>query len=168
MNEVAIGFRVSPDEIYYSIVANKEEGYEIISIANLKIPVSIDVPSQLSYIRNTIGTIMTQYQVCYGGIKLIEGNARVAINNDLIFRFNLEGVLMELFSNSTVKRYFLGMTSNIASVLNVKKGTPPEMLSKLIDIDNYKTDDNKKLGAEYKDAVIVALAAIEMGGGTSE
>ncbi|WP_312045094.1 hypothetical protein [Anaerotignum sp.] len=163
MNEKAIGFRVTPTEIYYSIVANLEEEFEIISISKLKIPVSIDLPSQLSYIRNTISTIISQYQICYAGIKLIEGNARGSINNALIFRFNVEGGLMELFSNSTIRKYFLGVTSNIASVLKVKKGNAQEMLKAVVDIDNYKTDDNKKVSAEYKDAVIVALAAMEVG-----
>lgn len=163
MNKKAIGFRVTPTEIYYSILANVEEEYEIISISKLKIPVSIDLPSQLSYIRNTISTIISQYQICYAGIKLIEGNARTSVNNSLIFRFNLEGVLMELFSNSTIRNYFLGVASNISSVLKVKKGTAQEMLAEMIDIDNYKTDDNKKVSAEYKEAVIVALAAMEVG-----
>lgn len=70
---------------------------------------------------------------------------------------------MELFSNSTIRNYFLGVASNISSVLKVKKGTAQEMLAEMIDIDNYKTDDNKKVSAEYKEAVIVALAAMEVG-----
>lgn len=159
----SIGFRVSPTEIFYSIVENKDEGYEFVSISNLKIPTSLDIPNQLSYIRNTISTILTQYKISFAGIKLIEGNARGTINNSLIFRFNVEGVILELLSNSLIKKYFLGIASNISSILNIEKGNPQEMLKKIIDIEKYKTDDNKKISALYKDSIIVALAALELG-----
>lgn len=162
MNKVSIGFRVSPNEIYYAILENTEDGYKFVSISNLKIPVSIDEPGKLSFIRNTVSTILTQYNILYAGIKLIEGNARGSINNALIFRFNVEGVLMELFSNSSIQKYFLGITSNIASVLEVKKEKPQDMLDKLIDVDELVTDDSKKVTGDYKEAMLVALAAMEV------
>lgn len=165
MNKVSIGFRVSPNEIYYAILENTEEGYKFVSISNLKIPISIDEPGKLSFIRNTVSTILTQYNILYAGIKLIEGNARGSINNSLIFRFNVEGVLMELFSNSSIQKYFLGITSNIASVLGVKKEKPQDMLGKLIDVDELFTDDSKKVTGDYKEAMLVALAAMEVGEG---
>lgn len=163
MSSSSIGFRVSPTEIYYAIVKDTENGNEFISISHLKIPFSIDDPGKLSYIRNTISTILFQYHISYAGIKLIEGNARASINNSLIFRFNVEGVLMELFSNSSVRKYFLGVTSNISSVLNIKKDKSQAMLDSLIDVSNYTTDDNKKITGEYKEAMLVALAAMEVG-----
>lgn len=163
MNEVSIGFRVSPTEIYYAIVENTEDSYRFVSISNLKIPVSIDDPEKLSFIRNTVSTILTQYNVLYAGIKLIEGNARGSINNALIFRFNVEGVLMELFSNSSIKKCFLGVTSNIASVLKAKKEKPQDMLDKLVVMDELLTDSNKKVTGDYKEAMLVALAAMEVG-----
>jgi len=163
MNEVSIGFRVTPNEVYYAILKSNDDKYEFISISSLKIPVAIDDPAKLSYIRNTISTIMGQYNILYAGIKLIEGNARTSINNSLIFRFNIEGVLMELFSNSSIEKYFLGVTSNISAILNVKKEKPVEMLNNLIDVDELKTDANKKVTGDYKEAMLVALAAMEVG-----
>ena len=159
----AIGFRVSPTEIYYSIVRENEEQNEILSISSLKIPVSIGVSEQLSYIRKTFETIISQYDVSFAGIKLIEGNARTSINNNLIFRFNVEGVLIELFTNSTVKRHFLGIASNIASVLNIDKKKPHEMLDDIVDLTGVVSDTGKKLVDEQKEAIVVALAALEEG-----
>lgn len=158
-----IGFRVTPNEIYYSILENRSDQYEFVSISNLKIPVSTDLPNQLSFIRNALSTIITQYKISYAGLKLIEGNARGSVNNGLIFRFNVEGVIMELLSNSDIHKYFLGVSSNISSVLNVKKSSPQDMLSQLLDVENYKTGDNKKIKNEHKDSMIVALAAMELG-----
>lgn len=162
MNKVSIGFRVSPNEIYYAILENTEDAYKFVSISNLKIPVSIDEPGKLSFIRNTVSTILIEYNILYAGIKLIEGNARSSINNTLIFRFNVEGVLMELFSNSSIQKYFLGITSNIASVLKVKKEKPQDMLDKLIDVDELLTDAGKKVTGDYKEAMLVALAAMKV------
>ena len=161
----AIGFRVSPTKIFYSIIqktnTNTNTNTEFISIASLNIPISIDLPCKLNFIRNTISTILIQYEISVAGIKLIEGNARSSVNNNLIFRFNVEGVIMELFANSAVKAYFLGVTSNIASVLKVEKCKPPEMLDKIMNLTGVKTDDNKTLSSENKESMIVALAAIE-------
>jgi len=159
----AIGFRVSPTEIYYSIVRENGEQNEVLSISSLKIPVSIGVSEQLSFIRKTFDTIISQYDISFAGIKLIEGNARTSINNGLIFRFNVEGVLMELFTNSTVKSHFMGVASNIASTLSVEKKKPHEMLDGIMDLTEVVSDTGKKITCEQKEAIIVALASLEAG-----
>ena len=82
MKEKAIGFRVTPSEIFYSIVVNQKDEYEFISISSLKIPVAIDEPKKLSFIRNTVSTILLQYNIDYAGIKLTEGNARSGVKNN--------------------------------------------------------------------------------------
>lgn len=163
MNERAIGFRVSPSEIYYSIIENKEDTYEFISISSLKIPVAIEEPQKLSFIRNTISTMLLQYKIEFAGIKLIEGNARSSINNGLIFRFNIEGVLKELLSNGQTKNCFLGLATNISSVLSVDKSKPVEMLDMIINTDDLATDSDKKVTSDYKEAMLVAIAALEDG-----
>lgn len=163
MKKRAIGFRVSPTEIYYAIVENGDDTYEFISISSLKIPVAIDEPKKLSFIRNTISTMLSQYDIEYAGIKLIEGNARSSVNNALIFRFNIEGVLKELLSNGKTKNCFLGLATNIAAVLEVEKAKPVEMLDELIDTSDLQTDYDKKVSTDHKEAMLVALAAMEEG-----
>jgi len=159
----AIGFRVSPNEIYYSIVRQNGEQNEVLSISSLKIPVSIGVSEQLSFIRKTFDTIISQFDISFAGIKLIEGNARTSISNSLIFRFNVEGVLMELFTNSTVKNHFMGVSSNIASTLSVEKKKPHEMLDDIMDLTEVVSDTGKRITSEQKEAIIVALASLEAG-----
>ena len=159
----AIGFRVSPNEIYYSIVRQNGEQNEVLSISSLKIPVSIGVSEQLSFVRKTFDTIISQYDISFAGIKLIEGNARTSISNSLIFRFNVEGVLMELFTNSTVKSHFMGVSSNIASTLSVEKKKPHEMLDDIMDLTEVVSDTGKRITSEQKEAIIVALASLEAG-----
>lgn len=162
MKEKAIGFRVSPTEICYSIVVDEEE-IEIISISSLKIPIAVDDPQKLSFIRNTISTILIQYKIEYAGIKLIEGSARGSLNNGLIFRFNVEGVLKELLANSCIKNCLLGLSTNIASILGISKAKPAEMLDSILENTDLETDNGKKLTAEHKESVLVAVAALKDG-----
>ena len=163
MKEKAIGFRVTPSEIFYSIVVNQKDEYEFISISSLKIPVAIDEPKKLSFIRNTVSTILLQYNIDYAGIKLTEGNARSGVKNNSIFRYNVEGVLKELLSNSVTKNCVLGLSTNIAAILNIPKGKPAEMLDSILDTANLKTDVEKKISIGHKEAILVALAALEDG-----
>ena len=163
MKEKAIGFRVTPSEIFYSIVVNQKDEYEFISISSLKIPVAIDEPKKLSFIRNTVSTILLQYNIDYAGIKLTEGNARSGVKNNSIFRYKVEGVLKELLSNSVTKNCVLGLSTNIAAILNIQKGKPAEMLDSILDTANLKTDVEKKISIGHKEAILVALAALEDG-----
>lgn len=157
---VSIGIRVTPNEIFYSIVDEQDYGYEIISISNIKIPKALDDPCKLSYVRNTISTIITQYKVTNAGIKLIERNARTSANLSTFFRVNLEGVILELFANSTIEKYLLGIAPNIASILKIKSKPVKEMVKDLGIDDSCKTDNGKKLNEQNKESVVVAIAAL--------
>lgn len=163
MNEKSIGFRVTPTEIFFVIVLNQKTNYEFISISSLKVPVSTDNPYKLSFIRNTVSTLINQYDIQYAGIKLIEGTARNSVSNKMLFRFNTEGVLMELFANSSIKSYFLGITSNIASVLQIPISKPTDMIDFILDTSDLLSDSGKKVTGEAKEAMLVCLAALEAG-----
>lgn len=156
----SIGIRVTPNEIFYSIVEEEDDGYEIISISNVKVPKALDDPCKLSYVRNTIATIIKQYKVTNAGIKLIEGNARTSANLSTFFRINLEGVILELFANSTIEKYLLGVAPNIASILEIKSKSVKEMAEDLGIDDSCKTDNGKKLNEQNKESVVVAIAAL--------
>ena len=155
----SIGIRVSPTEIFYSIVDEEDDGYKIISISNVKVPKALDTPCKLSFIRNTFSTIIKQYKVNSAGIKLIEGNART-VNASTFFRTNLEGVSLELIANSSIEKYLLGVTSNISSILEIKPKPVKEMAEELGIEDSFTTDDEKKLNDENKESVVVAIAAL--------
>lgn len=156
----SIGIRVTPNEIFYSIVDEEDDECEIISISNVKVPKALDDPCKLSYVRNTIDTIIKQYKVTNAGIKLIEGNARTSANSRTFFRINLEGVILELFANSTVEKYLLGVAPNIASILKIKSKPVKEMAEDLGIDDSYKTDNGKKLNEQNKESLVVAIAAL--------
>ncbi|CAK7037468.1 hypothetical protein [Tissierella sp.] len=159
----SIGIRVTPNEIYYSIINSKDDGYEIISISYLKIPKALDIPCKLSYIRNTLNTIIKQYKINRAGIKLIEGNARVAMNASTFFRLNLEGVILEIFANSSIEKYLLGIAPNISAILGLESKSVKDMAEELGVDDTDVTDEGKKLSDNNKESLVVAVAALFQG-----
>lgn len=156
----SIGIRVTPNKVFYSIVDEEDNGYKIISISNVKVPKALDIPCKLSYVRNIFCTIIKQYKVENAGIKLIEGNARTSVNSSTFFRTNLEGVILELFANSSIEKYLLGLSSNVSSILEIKCKPVKEMAEDLGIDDSFNTDEGKKLNDENKESVVVAIAAL--------
>lgn len=157
---ISIGIRVTPNEVYYAIVEEENDGYKIISISDIKLPKALDIPCKLRYIRNTFDTIIKQYEVRRAGIKLIEGNARSRINDGITLRLNLEGVFLELFANSSVEKYLLGIAPNISGILGLKSKPVKDMAQELGMDDSDETDEGKKLNDNNKEAIVVAIAAM--------
>ncbi|OOB78478.1 MAG: hypothetical protein BEN19_08940 [Epulopiscium sp. Nuni2H_MBin003] len=158
MQKVSIGFRVKANEIYYCIVSNNTDDYTIKSISSLKVPILMDIPDKLAYIRNNIITIISQYNVCYAGIKLIEGYEN--LNHTHLFRFNLEGVLIELFSSTIINKYLLCTFNTISTILELTTYNCSDMMREVLDITDYKTDENQEVTLHYQEAILVALAVM--------
>ncbi|MFD2628768.1 hypothetical protein [Oceanobacillus kapialis] len=107
----AIGIRVEPQQIFYTIIF--EDGTH--NIESLVIPKSLDTdkPRQLSFLRTTLYSVICEYDVKLAGLRTAEGSARTANT----FRINIEGVIQELFSGSTIEHYFTGTITSMASRL---------------------------------------------------
>lgn len=151
---ISIGFRVTPNKIYYCIAKKvNDTNIEIISTSSIIVPKALDEPHQLSFIRNNLSTILLQYKVTNAGIKLIEGNARK--NNISFVRLYLEGVILELFANSLIEKYVLGITSNIASILKLEKKPIKDMLTDL-EVESSDYSD------EEKESIVVAIASLNI------
>lgn len=91
-----IGIRVSTSEVYYSIIKKNNKGFDVISISSIKVPKALEIPQKLSYVRNTLITIIEQYSIAYASMRVIEGAAMSNINSTSLFRVNLEGVIQEV------------------------------------------------------------------------
>lgn len=157
---VSIGIRVTPNEVYYAIVEDKNDELSIVSVSDIKLPKALDTPSKLRYIRNTFDTLIKQYSISRAGIRLIEGNARGTINDRMTLRLNLEGVFLELFANSSVERYLLGNAPNISRILELESKPVRDMAQELGIDDTDKTDEGKKMNDNNKEAIVVAIAAM--------
>ena len=86
--ESAIGIRVSPKEIYYTIFKYDEQRNLDYFNESLIIPKALDIPRKLSYIRTTLYSLICEYGITNAGLRIVEGNS----NNNDPFRINVEGL----------------------------------------------------------------------------
>ena len=108
----AIGIRVSPRGVYYAVIQGTES-YEILTVASVVVPPALGLPEQLHFMRTTVLDIMAEYKVTRAGIRLTEPTAKCTS----VERLNLEGVIQELLSSSSVETYFAGPIATIAARL---------------------------------------------------
>ncbi len=159
----SIGIRVEPSEIFYVILEIEDGGDFKFSPQKLVLPKAFndDIPKQLSFIRTTLFSIICEYDIQYAGLKTTEGLAQTPS----IFRMNIEGVIQELFADSTIKTYFTGTYTSIAARIKNKSTTIKESCkgeNNILRIDNWS-----KLNQKHRECVFTALASTnyQIGGG---
>lgn len=163
-SNTSIGIRVANEEIFYTIIEKNEKANEIISISSIKIPKALETPESLSYIRNTIITMIQLYNINLAAIRPIEPVAKQSSKNNL--RINMEGVIQELFANSSIERYILGTSANVSSIFKIQKKSVEDILGDIIeDNEELRTANDRKLKKEHKESVVVAAAVLEKFGG---
>ncbi len=162
MGKKGIGFRVSCNEIFYAIIdyESQDDSWVVTSLSSLIVPKALDFPHGLTFIRTTIMTLLKQYGIEHAGIKQIEGNARSSITNNLLKRVNIEGVIQEVFSTSSVTSYFIGVTKTIICNLGSGKQRLDELAEQLGLADELSLDSGLVVKPEYMEAFLVALATL--------
>lgn len=155
----AIGIRVSPTKIFYTIILEDKK----IIHESLTVPKALDndIPRQLSFIRTTLHSIICEYEIHYAGIRTIEGNA----NTWNRFRINLEGVIQELFSDSTILDYFTGTKSSIQSRLKMSNVEINECISGVS--NTYSVDNWDSINKNHRESFLVAKSALSSVGRVS-
>ena len=158
---VGIGLRVTAKEVFYAIVENSHNDGddEIISISKIKLSPTMNEPERLENLRNTLISLFDQYAIERAAIKVIEGNANSKINESIIFRLNIEGVIKEVIASNSIKEYLIGRANNVSALLGCKCKKVVQIADEL-GLDEIKTDDNKVLNDNYKEALVVAIAIL--------
>jgi septum formation topological specificity factor MinE len=153
----SIGIRTTPKEVFFTVIEQNEDENEIKVTDKLVLPVSMNVPDKLNFVRKTIIDIINQYNINKAGIKITEGNAqRLSIE-----RISIEAVIQELFSGCSIKNYFGGNISKISKLLGlpnngvfkkiIKGDEIPDELEFLTDMSEY-----------HKESTLAALAALNL------
>ncbi len=150
-----IGIRVTPKTIFFSIVKVENENFSIITTEKIIVPVSMDVPDQLSFIRTTLFSVIKEYQVIHAGLRRMEDNARSGRLEPIIKRAYLEGVIQELISNCSIEKYFSGKLSQISCFLKIKD------IKSCVegDANIYRIEDWNSYAKEERESIVCALAA---------
>lgn len=158
---VSIGLRVTAKEVFYAIIEKNNDSNDetILSISKIKLSPTMNEPERLENLRNTLITLINQYKIERAAIKVIEGNANSRINESIIFRLNIEGVIKEIIAANSIKKYLIGRANNVSAILGYKCKKVVQIADEL-GVSEVLTDDKKTLSDNYKEAVVVAIAIL--------
>lgn len=153
----SIGIRATPKEIYFAVVEQNGKENNIITIDKLILPLSLEIPDRLNFVRKTIIDIINQYDVTKAGIKVTEGNAQ-RLN---IERISIEAIIQELFASCSVQKYFGGNISKISRLLGLSNNGDLKKIIKgeCIPEELEFLQENSELERE---SVLSALAALNL------
>jgi hypothetical protein len=147
-----IGIRVTPKIIFYTIMEENDSQLNYFN-EELIVPKALDVPRQLSYIRTTIFSLICEHNITQAGLRTAEGNATLNV-----FRLYIEGVIQELFSNSTVEAYFAGTLTSMASRLESTSTKLKECYKG--DTNLYEIPGWNSMKENHRESFLAALAAL--------
>lgn len=159
---VGIGLRVySNSAIYYSIISSEGDTLSFHDISSLAIPVSLDKPEQLAYVRNTLLDIIDQYKIQRAVIRLSEMTGKY--NQLAIERHFCEGVIQESFASSTVEKFKAGRIAELVRLLEV----PRDKFKKYVDNEEEfgllpKEINWKKCSKEERESIIACICSLKL------
>jgi Holliday junction resolvasome RuvABC endonuclease subunit len=149
-----LGIRVAPRCIYFCIIEEENGQINILTVDTINVPVALDLPRCLSYIRTNVLSIIKEYGVKQAGLKMYEGNTQRVDT----FRLNMEGVILELLADSSVEKYFQAYIKSIASRLESTPQEIKDMLSgNMVPFDIVDWEKYKK---EHREAILTGLASL--------
>lgn len=151
----SIGIRISPNKnsprVYYAVINDQEDGFEIVRCSFLNIPLSLEIPEQLAFIRTNLLSIILQYNITHAGLRISETMAQTPS----VYRMNIEGVVQELFANSTIETYSVMRIAQMSKLLDdgdIKKYLETEEI--FAEIEEWKS-----FKLEERECLIVACAS---------
>lgn len=155
MKNISIGIRVKPDCVIYSIIRENEDDNEVLIVDKVNVPVALEIPEQLKFIRCTFLDIIYENQVNKACIRITETTAqKISIE-----RVNIEAIIQELFASSTIEKYYIGQISNISA----KLGMARENFKKIIDSKECDfIKDWNNFNKEEKESLLASLSALNI------
>ncbi len=157
MNNTSIGIRVKPEAVIYSIIKEEGEDREIILIDKVNVPIALEVPEQLKFIRSTFLDIIFENQVNLACIRITEPTAqKISIE-----RINIEAIMQELIASSSIEKYYVGQISTISAKLGIaRENFKPLIDSKAKDCEFF--NGWNKYNKEQKESLLAALSAFNI------
>ena len=148
--------RTTPKEIFYTIIKSEGKKTTVITSSKLNIPLSMELPEKLSFVRKTFIDIIAEYKATSAGIRVSESNAQKLS----IERISYEAVLQELLTSSTIETYFVGQISTISSKIGFKRDQFKKFISGELSFDAI--EEWEKYKENQKESILVAVAALKL------
>lgn len=149
----SIGIRVAPDCIYYSIIEQGENAFNLILVDKIKIAKNLDFPEQLKILRTTLLDIINEKDINRACIRVTENISR----NISIPRISIEGIVQELIASSKIENYKVVKMANIASILGLKTKEVKEIVDNKLEFKMVEQFSKHK--KEEKESILSAICA---------
>lgn len=156
-SNVSIGLRAKPDKVIYTIVKdNIDDTADIVVVDELILPIALELPEQLKFIRNTFLDIILEFNVNKACIRIAESVAQ----NTSFNRTNIEAVLQELIASSKIEKYYIGRIASISSKLGFER----EKFKEYVDNkENYSSVEQwDKFSCDERESILAALSALNL------
>jgi len=153
---ISIGIRCNPNEIFFAVCESNNGNVTLVAVDSIIVPVALDVPEKLKFVRNTLIDILEEYNVTNACIRITEPNAQ----SKNVERINFEAVIQELIVSSTIEKYFIGQISNISAKLGIPRDDFKRYVSGEIDyplIEKWNDFDNHQ-----KESILSSISAINL------
>ena len=159
-----IGIRVfSNSKVYYCLIEKQTDGtLNYLDISYLNVPLSINRPEALNFIRNTILDILTEYNVTKAVIRIDEFGG--TLNSTAIERYYLEGVIQESLASSNVQNFFAGQISEITKVAKFQKTDFKKFANAEIDFTEIPPTKNWKndFSLEERESILACYTSLNL------
>ncbi len=154
-DKVAIGFRVEPTKITYSIVKNdSSSNYEIIRTDKINVTKSQFITDQLTLLRSQVISVIKDYGMNYVGIKTMESNSQT-VN---ILRCYIEGVVIEALASLCIDKLFVGNIVQLEPLLEMKR----KEIKSCIDGASYYGIDSTIKNKVTRESILAAIGSLKM------
>ena len=159
---IGIGLRVySNSNIFYTIIEETETEFNYISISNLKIPLALNEPERLNYVRNTLLDIISEYKIDTALIRVKESVSNVTGLS--IQRFYVEGVILETLAAANISKYKLGKIATITSLLSIETSKFKEYADNEITFELLPSNfDWSKLTLGERESILSCHASLKI------
>ncbi|MGQ7806805.1 hypothetical protein ACUN3I_14415 [Hafnia alvei] len=144
-----LGVRAAPKEASFVVFCTDIQ--EFVCIDKIKIPLILETPEKLKFIRNNILDILREYSVDKACIRITESNSQ----NLNIDRLYIEGVIQEALSSSNVSSYSNSRQKTICS----KLGISPQEFKSIIKGDlDFRNINTSEYDSNTNEAILASLS----------
>jgi hypothetical protein len=159
---IGIGLRVySNSKIYYTIINETVDEYIYLTTSHLKIPLALNEPERLNYVRNTLLDIIDEYSIESAVIRVQE--LMYGVNETAIQRFYVEGVILETLAGGNISNYKMGKIATLTSLLKIESGAFKEYADNTKVFELLPDDlDWKKYCLEERESILACHASLNL------
>jgi len=157
-----IGLRVySNKKIFYTIIEETDTNYDFLTVDHINVPLAMNEPERLNYIRNTIIDIIAEYDINNALVRVKESLFNVSKRD--IERFYIEGVLLESLAGSTVSKYKLGQIATITSLIGIERKNFKKFADNELAFENIPDNiDWSTISKEERESIMACHASLKL------